>query len=291
MFDLDAMRAFAAFAEKLNFTRAADALHISQPALHVKIRKLGEELGVSLYERRGRNLHLTAAGRRVAGFAHDTASGVDEFVASLRGETRFEPVVLAAGEGSLLYLLTDAIREYVRTATMPLRVLTRDRDGMLTAVRSGAATLGVGTLDVLPPDLAVTHLVRADQVVVVPRGHPLARKRTLRPEDLEHQSLILPPADRPHRELIARVLLGHAVAWSVAVEASGWPVMLELARAGAGVAIVNRTCRLPAGVVCRRITGFPATHYHLVERRGRRSEGQRTLAELIRSTTRRGSAT
>jgi DNA-binding transcriptional LysR family regulator len=282
--DLDALRAFGSFAAHLNFTRAAVDLNISQPALHVKIRKLGEVLGIALYERHGRELRLTAAGKRVAAFAHDTSATVSEFVASLQGESAIDPVVLAAGEGSLLYLLPAAIRGFTSAASTPLKVLTRDREGMLEAVRRGQAHVGVGTLDVVPEDLAVVRLVRAEQIAALPKGHRLAKKRQLRPRDLDGEALIVPPAGRPHRELIARVLLDAGASWTVAVEANGWPVMLELARSGAGIAIVNSTCRLPAGLVARRLLGFPATHYHLVHRRGRLADPVRDLVARIRSS-------
>ncbi|MEV6816381.1 LysR family transcriptional regulator [Micromonospora sp. NPDC051296] len=66
LLEADALRSFAVFAEHRNFTSAAAVLHISQPSLHVKIRKLATALGVELYERDGRRLTLTAAGERLA---------------------------------------------------------------------------------------------------------------------------------------------------------------------------------------------------------------------------------
>ena len=56
------LEAFIAFAERLNFTHAARALHLSQPALFVQISKLGEAVGVPLYFRQGRQLQLTMLG-------------------------------------------------------------------------------------------------------------------------------------------------------------------------------------------------------------------------------------
>jgi DNA-binding transcriptional LysR family regulator len=282
MVDLDSLEAFVVFAEKLNFTHAAEALHISQPALHVKVRKLGESLGVSLYRREGRELRLTAAGKRVASFARDMRSNVAEFRSQLQGQANAEPIELAAGEGSLLYLLPDAIRTFTRSAAAPLKILRRDRDGMLDAIRSGEAQLGVGTLDVIPDDLSATRIARASQLVVVPRRHPLSRLEQVRPEDLDGSALIVPPEGRPHRDMIARMLLDCGASWRVAVEAHGWPVMLELARSGAGIAIVNSICRLPSGVVARPLLRFPATHYYFVHRKGRLSEWLALLTKLIR---------
>lgn len=285
MLDLDAVHAFVVFAEKRNFTHAAEELAISQPALHVKIRKLSEFIGSPLYRRNGRALELTAAGIEVARYGRELRGNVEEFLARLRGQSVNEPVVLAAGEGSLLYLLADAIRAYVDRAPAPLQLLTRDRDGTLEAVRNGEAQLGVATLDVLPSDLSAVPLLRAPQVVVMPSRHRLTRKRELDPRDLADAPLIVPPAGRPHREAIGRALLDAGVPWTVAVEATGWPVMLAFVERGIGLAIVNSTCILPKGLTSRPLRGLAATHYHLLHRRGRMSDPVRRLATLIRETT------
>ena len=287
MLDLDAIHAFVVFAAKHNFTHAAEELAISQPALHVKIRKLSEFLGSPLYRRNGRALELTAAGIEVARYGRELQGNVEEFLARLRGHSVAQPVVLAAGEGSLLYLLAEAIRAYAADATVPLRLLTRDRDGTLDAVRNGEAQLGVATLDVLPADLTAVPLLRAPQVVVMPSRHRLARKRELDPRDLADAPRIVPPAGRPHREAIGRALLDAGVAWTVAVEATGWPVMLAFVERGIGLAIVNNTCILPKGLTSRLLRGLAATHYHLLHRRGRMSDGARRLATLIRETSAR----
>jgi DNA-binding transcriptional LysR family regulator len=65
MVSADALASFVVFADHLNFTRAAAELHISQPALHVKVRKLAEALGRPLYRRDGRRLVLTADGEAI----------------------------------------------------------------------------------------------------------------------------------------------------------------------------------------------------------------------------------
>ena len=287
MIDLDALHSLAVFAEKRNFTHAAEALHISQPALHVKIRKLGESVGVPLYRRNGRALEITPAGRELARLGRELRDSVEEALAALRGERIAETVVLAAGEGAILYLLSDAVRQYVQAGTARLQLLTRDREGTIEAVRSGDAHLGVATLDSLPPGLAAVELRRSPQIVVMPSRHPLSRKRSLALTDLAGEALIVPPAGRPHREAIARALLDAAVPWRAAVEANGWPVMLALARSGIGLAVVNDICALPAGVVARPLRGMPATHYHLIHRRGRMSEGVQELAGMIRAAAKR----
>src|SRR4051794_12021865 len=137
MVNLDWLAAFVVFCDHLNFTRAARALHVSMPALHVQIKKLSDALGVTLYRRRGGRLELTPHGKRVAAFGRDMGARSRAFLAVLRtGESR-EPVVLCAGEGSFLSLLGEAIRSFTASAAAPLRLLTRDRDATLDAITSG----------------------------------------------------------------------------------------------------------------------------------------------------------
>src|SRR5690606_18936406 len=110
----DALASFAVFADHLSFTRAAEELHISQPALHVKVRKLSETLGVPLYTRHGRRLALTPAGERVARFARDLDARVSAFLSDVRGAAPARVPALAAGEGAYLYLLGGVVRPGIR---------------------------------------------------------------------------------------------------------------------------------------------------------------------------------
>src|SRR4029079_5069445 len=146
MIDSSRLASFRVFAEELNFTRAAARLHISQPALHVQIQKLAASLRVAVYERAGRALLLTPAGHALLGFARESERRTEAFLASL-GRATPRTVVLAAGEGTLLFVLRDAIR----LVDLELRITSRDRDGVLAALRSGEAQLGVTAL-ATPPE-------------------------------------------------------------------------------------------------------------------------------------------
>jgi LysR family transcriptional regulator, low CO2-responsive transcriptional regulator len=264
----DWLYAFAQFAEQLNFTRAARSLHLSQPALHVQIAKLSAELGVTLYTRHGRGLALTREGQKLLAFARETAERDAAFVTALRGEEGTAPVVLAAGEGVFLYLLGEALRAFAQRARAPLRLLTRNHAGTTDAILAGEAHLGVASLDVVPDGVVAEALCDVGQVVVLPRTHPLARKRALSLGDLEGAALVVPPAGRPHRAMIARALQAAGVGWTVAAEANGWELLVHFASLGLGLAIVNAFCRLPRGTVARPLRGLPSVRYALLSREG-----------------------
>jgi DNA-binding transcriptional LysR family regulator len=263
---LDALQSFVVFSEQLNFTHAAEALHISQPALHTKIAKLAEVLGVPLYRRVGRRLELTPAGVEAARFGREMAERTSTFAREMKEGPAAAPVVLSAGEGAYLYLLDKALRRFARNARASLRLLTRDGAGIVEDVRSGRAHLGVLPLDTPLDGLQRDLLARVGQSLILPRRHPLARRPSVELHDLHGARLVVPPVDRPHRMALGRALQSAGVAWEVAVEAVGWPLTLRFVEMGLGLAVVNEFCRLPTGLVSRPVVGLPEIHYFVIRR-------------------------
>ena len=264
--DLDSLEAFAVFSETLNFTHAAERLNISQPALHVKIKKLGRTLDVTLYQKRGRRLLLTEPGRDLARFARETGAQVSGFLREFQSRSRL-PVSLAAGRGCYLYLLGDALRRFGETSQARLRLFTCDRTSTLEMVRSGEAQLGVTVLEALPSDMHTQRIHRAPGLLVVPRNHALARRRRLRVRDLEGLPLIAPPPELPHRVRLEQTLTDNEVSCQVVVEANGWELMLHFVSLGLGVAIVNGCCEIPKALKAIPIADYPYASYFLCKKR------------------------
>ena len=277
---IDALRAFAEFAEDANFSRAALRLHLSQPALHAKVAKLASAVGRPLYVRRGRAIEITDDGRRVQRFALEVCASMTSFQDELQDRNAVKPVVLAAGEGAFLYLLGPAMRAHLATRGHALQLMTADGTTAVEAVRSGKAQLGVACLESTPRDLTVTPLTRVGQVLALPRKHPLAARRRLRLRDLAGAGLIVPPAGRPHRTMLTQMLQSAGVPWEVAVEANGWELMLQLVRLGMGLAVVNACCRAPAGVTTRPLPELPALQYVVLSRK----EGLTGAAHALRQS-------
>lgn len=281
--DLDSLRSFAVFADKLNFTHAAAELHISQPALFVKIQDLGEILGSPLYRKVGRRLELTEKGKQVARFAREMLARSAAFLDELETGSANSQVVLAAGEGTFLYLLGDPIRDYLRSRSN-LKLITANREGIIDAVQAGKADLGVTSLEACPTGCQSQVLYRADQVLVLPQNHPLAKKRTVKLRDLENCQLVVPPPERPQRQMLAAHLQSQRVNWQVAVEAVGWEVTMHFVKLEVGLAVVNSICQLPRGLVSRKLAELPQVHYHLLHLRGLAKSGPAAqMKELLLS--------
>jgi DNA-binding transcriptional LysR family regulator len=262
--NLDALQSFAVFADTLNFSESARLLHISQPALHAKVRKLSEQLDARLYLRVGSALQLTSAGEQVARHARELLLLNQRFVKGLAQGQEQAVVSLAAGEGAYLYLLGKALSQFSGPGASPhLQLLTRNRDASVQAVRAGQAQLGIAPLGTVPADLHAVRLTVVGQVLVLPRAHALASRRSVRLRDLQGAQLIVPPAGRPHRELLGRLLQAESVSWQPSLEADGWELMLRFAQLGFGLTVVNACCRIPKGLVAVPLQGYPPLEYHL----------------------------
>ncbi len=258
------LSAFVEFSEHLNFTHTAAARALSQPALHTQIRKLEAQVGQSLYTRRGRQLELTPAGRQVAAFGRELRDRSAAFLGELHGTAPTAPVILAAGEGALLYLLGDVIRRF--RGRHSLRLVVRDGPAAREGLREGLVHVAVAPVGAADNDAIVTApLATVGHCLVVARDHPLAHKSSLALADLAGCQLIVPPRDRPLRQTLATALSG--IDWEIAIEAEGWPLLLHLAGLGLGCAVVNDFCRIPRGLVAVPIPSLPRITYAAMRRR------------------------
>jgi DNA-binding transcriptional LysR family regulator len=255
---VDDMRDFAVFADLLNFTRAAEQLHVSQPALHVKVRKLAEAIDRPLYVREGRRLVLTPEGDEVARLGRQA----EHLLADLLGrfEETPEPVTLAAGEGTYLYVIGQAVRRLL-AAGHQLRLVNTDAATAIEAVRTGDADVAVAVADRVPRSLDAIAVASYPQVLAMPVEHSLAQRRTVRLSDLDGVALIVPPPGRALRSSLQAALRGSRVRWEVAVEAEGWHSMLRFVSLGVGLAVVNGCVTAPDGVVTRSIDDLPEVCY------------------------------
>ena len=288
--DLDLLRALDALAQHGTMTAAAAALHVSQPTLHGQLARLSGSLGVALYRRAGRGIELTPDGVRALAFARDVEQRLTALRNELGGSAEKQPVILAAGHGAFLHLLGPALRAFHARGSAPLRLLTRTGAEAIDALRRGEAHLAVAAGPTEPDDLASDVLSRVGAAVLVPRRHPLARKRSVRLRDLHGERLIVPPPGAPHREALARALEAQGVHWESAVEAQGWELFAHFARLGLGLAVVNDFVRAPPGLYARPLRELTPVTYRLLRRRGSAlSEAAESLRVLLTAQTpRRG---
>lgn len=289
---LDALETFRAFARNENFTRTAEDLHISQPAVFVKIQELSKLLGVVLYQREGRQLRLTAAGLELARQAEEIHGRLLELQATFRDD-RPTPVTLAAGQGAYRYLLANPLSRFMRETKnhLHLELLTADREQCFEYLSKGRAQLAVTNLPMPIEEgsaskasnaaMKIELLSQVHSVVVFPNSHKFRGRKTLDLGDLAEECLILPPKGRPQRQQIEDAFGALGLYPKVRVETTGWDLMMKFTLLGLGLTIVNSLCELPKGLSSRVLEGLPDTRYCLMYRQGFLNKGGELLRQYL----------
>ncbi len=144
--ELRNLRTFLAAAERGSYQRAAEALGYTQSTVTVQIRQLEEELGVPLFQREGRRMALTEAGRQALPQARELLAGAERLASSIREESAPTGTLrVDLGETLLCYLLQPVIRAF-RERAPEVRLVVRSRNCLAipAALRSGDCDLGLG---------------------------------------------------------------------------------------------------------------------------------------------------
>lgn len=240
-FDLNDLHAFRAVAELGNFRRAAESVHISQPAFSRRIDKLEAALGVRLLERTTRRVSLTAVGRDFARKVADLLDDLDGTLLALRGiaPTRLGEVTVACVPSTVYYYLSQVIRRY-RETYPKIRVKIHDAGAneVLAAVARGEADFGLDFIGSQEPDIEFHPLAQERFVAACRRDHALARKRRTTWAELADYDFIAVSKNSGNRLLLDQALASAKRRPEAIYEAEHVTTLLGLVEAGLGVAAV-----------------------------------------------------
>lgn len=235
------LRYFRAIAQMGSVSKAALALNISQSALSIQLRQLESQLGQSLFDRTGRSLVLTEAGRLVLGYANTIFQTGDELLETLRGNTSRRRRYLRIGAVATLS------RNFQFSFLRPLLV----RTDLELVLRSGTqhdllVQLKTHALDLVLSNLAVrrdsdnlwhSHLLDEQPVSLV--GHPRPRQKPFHfPDDLRKVSLLLPSLDSNIRVAFDLLMDRHRIRPVIAAEVDDMAMLRLLATDSRSLALV-----------------------------------------------------
>jgi len=190
--DLVQLRSFLKIAECGNFTRAAEASGVTQPALSQQIARLEQELGCPVFDRQGRQVTLTAAGKLLRGRAEQIVTLVDDTTREIRDEGRGGPVVVDAIPTVAPYYLPGVLTRF-REAYPTARVEVNEEvtESILKRLARGDVDIGLLALPVETPQVQVEALFEEELVVVLPAGHPLGRREALRLDEIRREPFVM----------------------------------------------------------------------------------------------------
>lgn len=190
--EIEQLRHFVAVAAEESFTRAAERVGLSQPALSRSVARLEQELGQPLFERQPRRVVPTDAGRLLLDRARTLLLLADDAKAEIGDDGRSGTVRVAAIPTVAPYLLPERLRAFHRQFPQARLVVQEDTtEVLLKRVADGDVDVAVGALPLASKHLTVEPLFQEELLLVTGKSHPLARKKSVRVADLAGHPFVL----------------------------------------------------------------------------------------------------
>lgn len=284
------LRAFVTAAEDLHFRKAAERLHLSQPALSKRIQGLESELGEKLFLRIQQTVRLTPAGESFLAHARDILVRVSHATEAVKLAARGRTGRLEVGfcQGMEIRTLPRIVRRFRRRFQgVDLRVHPLPSPDQVEAVRQGRIDLGLVHLPAPVEEVGVEALSPEPFLVVSPQGHKLARcpEATLQSLRGEPFILIARRYAPVYYDLVLSLARGAGVVLSLQAEARSFHDTLSMVAAGLGVALLPESVReLPwKGVAyCRLKSPGPQLEMGVIYRTEEHSELLENFLEVAR---------
>lgn len=248
--ELRHLRYFDALAETLNFTRAAERLHVTQSTLSHQIRQLEEELGAELFDRSTRHVRLTEAGELLRSHTTSALRQIDQAMAALRPDAA-DPLIgslrLGTTHSFATRLIPMCVSSFLAHAPGTLvSVLELSAREIAEQLAAGELDLGVSYRPVDAPELWFEPLYHEELKLVVAATHALAQRRRVRMVELHGLPMVLLSRTFSTRQQLDEAFEAAGAEPRVTVELNAIAPMIELIRRTDLAGIVAETAVAPA---------------------------------------------
>ncbi|MCB1873633.1 MAG: LysR family transcriptional regulator, partial [Gammaproteobacteria bacterium] len=232
---------FESVARNLSFTRAAEELHLSQPAVSMQIRQLEESVGLPLFEKLGKQVNLTEVGREVYHYSQGInryLTEMEEVLESLKGLNRGHlHVAVASTVNYFAPRLMAAFHKAYPGIDLELDVANRER--LIQLLVANAVDM---VLMGQPPDSVEVEseaFMQNPLVVVAPPGHPLNGKRQISLERLAEEIFVMREPGSGTRQAMERFFQEHQLTIRQGMQMTRNEAIKQAVRAGLGLGIVS----------------------------------------------------
>lgn len=297
---LEQLRIFVAVAAREHVTQAARDLHLTQSATSAAIASLEARYAIKLFDRIGRRIELTAAGRLFLGEARSVlarAAAAETLLADLAG-LKLGSLTIAASQTVANYWLPPILHLYrERYPGITLTVTIGNTESVSKLVHDGGADVGFVEGAVDDPSLSIQQVGKDQLALVVPPGHAWTKQRSILPAELKSARWVLRERGSGTRAMFEAALSALGLA------AQDLDIVLELPsnesvraaiEAGAGVTVISMlvaASSLKLGALVAIDIGLPARQFFILRHKERyRTQAGRALYELVAEKPKRGSA-
>ena len=241
--DYDQLASFLEVAKLQSFSRAAEKIYRTQPAISAQVRLLEQECGEKLFDRSGKKVLLTPAGeilqryaQRIIDLHKEALQAIAELNQTARGKLH-----MGANEATCLYVLPKTFARFRELYPLvQISIYRNFSHKILQKVQEGAIELGIVTLPQSANNMEVIPLFRDEIQVIVPVNHPLARNRSTTVEEMTNFPLILPKTGHT-RVVLDRLLRDYREHLQVSMELASVETIKKFVGAGLGISVISRT--------------------------------------------------
>ncbi|MEW6169815.1 MAG: LysR family transcriptional regulator, partial [Pseudomonadota bacterium] len=243
--DTQWLAAFVEIADCGSFTQAAETLHLSQPAVSKRITALEERIGAPLFDRIGRQVGLTDAGRALLPHARKVLQDIEDGRRALSQLSEQVAGRLSVGTSHHigLHRLPPVLRSYTqRYPQVDLDLHFMDSEVACEAVLAGKLELGIVTLPLQPPPNLDTRVIWPDPLaIVVAPQHPLASLRRVRLSQLAEHPAVLPDEATYTHRIVKQALQQHGLQPRVRLATNYLETLKLLTAIGLGWSVLPRS--------------------------------------------------
>lgn len=240
--DINQLEVLAAVAKEKSFSRAAEVLNRTQPAISQAIRRLEQEIGEKLFDRSSKDGTLTLAGEVLLDYARQMLNlrqTAHNAIKEMR-DLHHGKVAVSANEHTVFYLL-PIIQEFRKL--YPL-IKIEVRRGVASRIPKEvlAREVELGVISFKPNDKSVisTPVLTDELALVVAPSHPLASKKSVSVKELGAETFIAHNAPSPYRQKVIETFEKHSTKLNIPVELPSLEAIKRLVEKGAGVALVPK---------------------------------------------------
>ncbi|AQZ32295.1 MULTISPECIES: LysR substrate-binding domain-containing protein [Pseudomonadaceae] len=233
------LRAFHAVAQTGSFTRAAERLFLSQPAVSDQVRKLEEQYGVLLFNRTKRTVQLTELGERLLGITQRLYAVAAEAQELLSSSRALQTGSLTLAVDSPVHVLPFIGQFNDRYPGIRFNVVTGNTDEALARLFAYQADFAVLGRPIQDEALVSVVLSSSPLLAFVAADHPLAARESIVLADLDDQPLVLRERGSMTRQLIELELQREGLRLRSAIEVEGREAVFETVAGGLGIGIVS----------------------------------------------------
>jgi LysR family transcriptional regulator, low CO2-responsive transcriptional regulator len=235
------MQVFDTVARRLSFSRAAEELHLSQPAVSLQIKQLEGLVGLALFEQIGRQLYLTTAGETVLGHARTVLGAVadaEEAVAALRGRRigGLRIAVISTAKYFAPSLLSAFLSGY---PGVELSLAIANREQVLAMLKANQVDLAIMGRPPADFPVAAVPFAKHPMVMIASPSHRLTR-RPITLQDLDGETFLVREPGSGTRTLMEGLLAEHSVVAGRSIEMASNETIKQAVMAGMGVSLLSR---------------------------------------------------